>query len=83
MHVLIRVLFNFLEPNAWRARRQDIYIITSSTLFDEKNIMYENWVQGNQYIMNDDAVMHLPTEFPDHYDCDAHKNTKHKTICKS
>jgi imidazolonepropionase-like amidohydrolase len=29
------------------------FLVTSSTLFDEKNIMYENWVQGNPYKIND------------------------------
>lgn len=29
------------------------FIITSSTLFDEKNIIHENWIQGNPYIIAD------------------------------
>ena len=29
------------------------FIITSGDLFDEKNIIYENWVQGNSYKIND------------------------------
>lgn len=29
------------------------FIITSGNLFDEKNIIYENWIQGNQYKIND------------------------------
>jgi imidazolonepropionase-like amidohydrolase len=33
------------------------FIITSSTLFDDKNIIYENWVQGNPYRINDYNVV--------------------------
>lgn len=33
------------------------FIVTSSTLFDEKNIIYENWVQGNPYKINDYNVV--------------------------
>ncbi|CAN5386847.1 amidohydrolase family protein [soil metagenome] len=29
------------------------FIITSGNLFDEKTILYENWIQGNQYKIND------------------------------
>ena len=29
------------------------FIITSDSLFSDKNIIYENWVQGRQYILND------------------------------
>ena len=29
------------------------FIITSGNLFDEKTIIYENWIQGNQYKIND------------------------------
>lgn len=29
------------------------FIITSGNLFDEKTIIYENWVQGNPYKLND------------------------------
>lgn len=29
------------------------FIITSGNLFDEKNIIYENWVQGEQYVLKD------------------------------
>ena len=33
------------------------FIITSGNLFDEKNIIYENWIQGKQYKINDiDAI---------------------------
>ncbi len=29
------------------------FIITSGNLFDEKNTIYENWVQGDQYVLRD------------------------------
>ncbi|MBI4930403.1 MAG: amidohydrolase family protein [Bacteroidetes bacterium] len=29
------------------------FIITSGNLFDEKNVIYENWVQGDQYVLRD------------------------------
>src|SRR5207249_4066793 len=29
------------------------FIITSGNLFDEKNIIYENWIQGEPYKIND------------------------------
>lgn len=28
------------------------FIVTSGNLFDEKNIIYQNWVQGNPYVIN-------------------------------
>ncbi|WP_225975272.1 amidohydrolase [Anseongella ginsenosidimutans] len=34
------------------------FIITSSELFDEDNVIYENWVRGNRYQVND-------LDFPD------------------
>jgi imidazolonepropionase-like amidohydrolase len=33
------------------------FIITSSQLFDEKNIIHENWIKGKQYIINDYKVI--------------------------
>ena len=29
------------------------FIISSGNLFDEKNIIYENWIQGDQYVLRD------------------------------
>ena len=29
------------------------FLITSKNLFDEKNVIYENWVQGEQYVLKD------------------------------
>jgi len=29
------------------------FVITSGEIFDEKTIMYENWVQGNKFVVND------------------------------
>lgn len=33
------------------------FIISSSTLFDDKNIIYENWVQGTPYLVNNYNVV--------------------------
>lgn len=35
------------------------FIITSGNLFDEKNIIYENWVQGDEYVLKDMNVMDI------------------------
>ncbi len=35
------------------------FIITSDSVFKEKTILYENWVQGKQYIINDDNKIDL------------------------
>jgi imidazolonepropionase-like amidohydrolase len=35
------------------------FIITSGNLFDEKTIIYENWIQGNPYKINDYNVIDL------------------------
>jgi imidazolonepropionase-like amidohydrolase len=29
------------------------FLITSGAIFDEKTILFENWVQGNKYVVND------------------------------
>jgi imidazolonepropionase-like amidohydrolase len=29
------------------------FVITSSEIFDEKTVLYENWVQGTKYVVND------------------------------
>ncbi len=29
------------------------FVITSGAIFDEKTILYENWVQGNKFVIND------------------------------
>ena len=29
------------------------FVITSGEIFDEKTILYENWVQGNKFVVND------------------------------
>ncbi|MCF8320531.1 MAG: amidohydrolase family protein [Flavobacterium sp.] len=29
------------------------FVITSGAIFDDKTIVYENWVQGNKYVVND------------------------------
>ncbi len=35
------------------------FIITSGNLFDEKTIIYENWIQGNAYKINDYSTIDL------------------------
>lgn len=46
------------------------FIITSKNIFDEKNVIYENWVQGRPYIIKEKDVIdirgyyHLAIEFP-------------------
>ncbi len=37
-----------LEEGKWAN-----FIITSSNLFDEKNIIYENWIKGKKHLIND------------------------------
>lgn len=32
------------------------FVITSGEIFDEKTILYENWVQGNKYVVNDITI---------------------------
>ncbi|HET6245623.1 MAG: amidohydrolase family protein [Bacteroidetes bacterium] len=39
------------------------FIITSDTLFTEKNILYENWVQGKQYKIQDIALEDIRGEY--------------------
>ena len=29
------------------------FVITSGAIFDEKTVLYENWVQGNKFVVND------------------------------
>ncbi len=35
------------------------FIITSSNLFDEKNIIHENWIKGTKYLINDYNVLDI------------------------
>ncbi len=35
------------------------FIITSGNLFDAKTKIYENWVQGNRHVINEDAIPDL------------------------
>ena len=32
------------------------FLITSTNLFDKENIIYENWIQGNQYVITDASL---------------------------
>ncbi len=35
------------------------FMITSGNLFDEKNVIYENWIQGEQYVVKDMNLIDL------------------------
>ena len=35
------------------------FIVTSGNIFDEKTIIYENWIQGNQYKINDYNILDI------------------------
>lgn len=35
------------------------FIITSNNLFDEKNIVHENWIKGTKYLINDYNVLDI------------------------
>jgi imidazolonepropionase-like amidohydrolase len=39
------------------------FLITSHELFDKENTIYENWVQGNRYIINDINVTDIRGEY--------------------
>lgn len=39
------------------------FIITSGNLFDEKNVIYENWVQGEQFILRDMSVTDIRNNY--------------------
>ncbi|HRP60950.1 MAG TPA: amidohydrolase family protein, partial [Vicingus sp.] len=35
------------------------FIITSNNLFDEKNVIYENWIKGTKYLINDYNILDI------------------------
>lgn len=39
------------------------FLITSGDIFDTKTIWYENWVQGNKYVINDKNIKDIRGEF--------------------
>jgi len=39
------------------------FIITSGEVFDEKTIVFENWVQGNKYVINDWTIKDIRGEY--------------------
>ncbi|MGL5112466.1 MAG: amidohydrolase family protein, partial [Flavobacterium sp.] len=39
------------------------FIITSGAIFDEKTIVFENWVQGNKYVINDWTVKDIRGDY--------------------
>lgn len=41
------------EIGSLRAGSFANFVITSGEIFEEKTIIYENWVQGNKYVIND------------------------------
>jgi imidazolonepropionase-like amidohydrolase len=39
------------------------FIITSSNLFDEKNIVHENWIKGTKYLINDYNILDIRGDY--------------------
>lgn len=39
------------------------FIITSGEIFDEKTVVFENWVQGSKYVINDWAMKDIRGEY--------------------
>jgi imidazolonepropionase-like amidohydrolase len=39
------------------------FLITSKELFDKENIIYENWVQGNRYVINEMNFMDIRGDY--------------------
>jgi imidazolonepropionase-like amidohydrolase len=39
------------------------FLITSGDIFEEKTIIYENWVQGNKYVINDISVKDIRGDY--------------------
>ena len=35
------------------------FVITSGAIFDEKTVLYENWVQGNKFVVNDMTIIDI------------------------
>lgn len=42
------------------------FIITSKSIFDKKNVIYENWISGKQYILNDYNVIDVRGDYSLH-----------------
>jgi imidazolonepropionase-like amidohydrolase len=39
------------------------FIITSKNLFDEKNVIYENWIKGKKYLINDYSIVDIRGDY--------------------
>ena len=39
------------------------FVITSGAIFDEKTTIYENWVQGNKYVINDITIKDIRGDY--------------------
>lgn len=39
------------------------FIITSSNLFDEKNVLYENWIRGKKFMINDYNIIDVRGDY--------------------
>jgi imidazolonepropionase-like amidohydrolase len=39
------------------------FLITSDKIFDDKTIVYENWVQGNKFVINDKEVIDIRGDY--------------------
>jgi imidazolonepropionase-like amidohydrolase len=39
------------------------FIIASGEIFNDKTILYENWVQGNKFVINDIAIRDIRGDY--------------------
>ncbi len=49
------------------------FVITSGEIFDEKTILYENWVQGTKYVVNDMNAVDIRGNYDLTIDADSYK----------
>ena len=49
------------------------FVITSGAIFDEKTVLYENWVQGNKFVVNDMTIIDIRGNYDLTIDTNAYK----------
>jgi imidazolonepropionase-like amidohydrolase len=49
------------------------FVITSGEIFDEKTILYENWVQGSKFVINDMTIKDIRGNYDLTIDSDTYK----------
>ncbi len=49
------------------------FVITSGEIFDEKTLLYENWVQGNKFVVNDMSLKDIRGNYDLTIENDAYK----------